>query len=924
MLEIVGREAELACLDGFVEAVSGAPAAVLLEGEAGIGKSTLWRAAVERARAGGLLVLSSRPAEAERGLAHAGLGDLLEDVIDDVLPALSMARRRAMEVALLRDGASSGPVDDRALAVAVRDVLQLLSDRRRVLIAVDDVQWLDAPSSSALAFAMRRIDASDVRVLLARRLPDGSQPSWLVGALGSERVQRLALGPLSVGAVHQFLRDRLGRPFARQTLLRIHERSGGNPFFALELARVLDANVDPLEPLPVPETLDELLRARIAGFPASTRQALALAAAIGTTSESLLERAGVVADVLGPAVEAHVIERRDGTIRFTHPLLSSVLYRDLGERRRSVHRQIAAIVEDPLVRARHLALSQESPDLDVAGVLDQSAQLAITRGAPAVAAELAEHAVRLTPADACDDVRRRALVAARAHQAAGEWTRARAIAADLLAETGSGSWRVEARILLAELEGLDRAAALLRQALPDATPHPALQSAIHCRLAWATRFKRRFDHARAALELADELDDDVLRSQARAVQAILDWFEGNAEAPEGLSALVQRLPGALGGERLVQEATLAIVNTLAPSSRRDEARALLDRERRDWLERDELRSARALWGLAWVEFWAGRWELAADYAAGAQSISIQYGLELPQDHLPIAVIAVHRGQFELARAHSERALELAEDQLGFHPPQHMAVLALVALGGGDPSTAALRFERADRQAATLGWGEPSVRWWSSDYAELMLELGRIADAARILDNWEADAKRVARDWVLAHVTRSRGLLAAADGDVDRALALLSRAVDEHESVGDSFGQARALLALGTTRRRARQKRPARETIEAARIAFERIGAAGWAATASGELGRFGGRQPTAGLTAAERRVAILVARGQTNREVAAALFLGERTVASHLTHVYAKLGVRSRTELAHRVDADDLIGRSKIRRSDVSNPAQPT
>ena len=906
MSEIVGREAELACLDAFVEAVRRAPAAVLLEGEAGIGKSTLWRAGVERARAAGVLVLSSRPAEAERGLAHAGLGDLLEDVIDDVLPALSMARRRAMEVALLRDDASSGPVDDRALAVAVRDVLQLLSDRGRVLIAVDDVQWLDAASSSALAFAMRRLDACDVVVLLSRRLPAGSQPSWLDGALGSERVRRLAVGPLSVGAVHQFLRDRLGRPFARQTLLRIHERSGGNPFFALELARVLDANVHPLEPFPVPETLDELLRARIAGLPASTRQALALAAAIGTTSESLLERAGVGADVLGPGVEAHVIERRDGTVRFTHPLLSSVLYRDLGDRRRRVHGQIAAIIEDPLVHARHLALSKESPDRDVAGVLDHSAQLAIARGAPAVAAELAEHAVRLTPMDACDEVRRRALVAARAHQAAGEWTRARTIAAELLAETGTGSWRVEARVLLAELEGIDRAAALLQQALPDAASHPALQSAIHCRLAWATRFKRGFDHARAALDLADELGDDVLRAQARAVQTILDWFAGEAKAPEDLPLLVQHLPGALGGERLVQEATQAIVNTLAPSSGRDEARALLEREHRDWLERDELRSARALWGLAWVEFWAGRWELAADHAAGAQSISIQYGLELPQDHLPVAVIAVHRGQFELARAHSERALELAEDQLGFHPPQHMAVLALVALGGGDPSTAARRFEKADRQAAALGWGEPSVRWWTSDHAELMLELGRIADAARILDVWEADAKRVARDWVLAHVTRSRGLLAAADGDVDHALALLSRAVDEHESVGDPFGQARALLALGITRRRDRQKRPAREAIAAAVVAFEAIGAAGWAAMASGELGRVGGRQRTAELTAAERRVATLVARGQTNREVAAALFLAERTVASHLTHIYAKLGVRSRTELAHRVDADDL------------------
>ena len=191
--------------------------------------------------------------------------------------------------------------------------------------------------------------------------PGGSstarEPSGLEQALGAERVERLPVGPLSVGALHRLLRDRLGRPFARQTLLRIHERSGGNPFFALELARVLDVDVDPLEPLPVPETLDELVRARLAGLPAATRDALALASALGTPSESLLERAGVAADALAPAVAAHVIERENGTIRFTHPLLSSVLYRDLGERRRSVHRRIAGIVDDPLLRARHLALS---------------------------------------------------------------------------------------------------------------------------------------------------------------------------------------------------------------------------------------------------------------------------------------------------------------------------------------------------------------------------------------------------------------------------------------------------------------------------------------------------------------------------------------------------------------------------------------
>jgi DNA-binding CsgD family transcriptional regulator len=899
--EIVGREEELASLHAFVSEARGGPAGLVIEGDAGIGKSTLWLAGVEHARAQGLRVLSSRPAEAERGLAHAGLGDLFDDVLDDVLPALSLPRRRALEVALLLEEASGDPVDHRALAVAVREVLQRLSEREPILIAVDDVQWLDPSSSSALVFALRRLGANRVLLLLARRLEDKPQPSELEQVLGPERVQRLPVGPLSVGALHRYLRDRLGGPFARQTLLRIHERSGGNPFFALELARVLDVDLDPLEPLQVPETLEELVRARISGLPASTRDALALASALGTTSESLLEQAGVAADALGAAAVANVIERENGTIRFTHPLLSSVLYRDLGEERRSVHRRIAEIVEDPLLRARHLALSRDKPDADVARVLDDGARLAADRGASAVAAELAEQALRLTPVDGRDERHRRALAAARAHHAAGEWTRAQTIATDLLAETEIGPWRVEGLVLLADLESADRSAAMLEEALREAASLPALQAVIHCRLAWATRFKNGSEHIRAALELAEQLEDDVLRARARAVQAILGWFAGDAKTPQDLPALAHDFATAVGGEQLVQEATLAVVNTLAPSSTRDEARAFFEREHQEWRERDEPRSARALWGLSWVEFWAGRWKIAAAHAASAHDISIQYGLEVPQDHLPIAVIAVHRGQFELAREHSERALRLAEEQFVFHPPQHMAILGLVALWTGDRSAAAEWLGKADRRAAELGWGEPSVRWWSADYAEMLLELGRIDEAVRVVDVWEADGTRIGREWVLAHVTRCRGLVAAAQEAIDEAASLLQQAVAQHEEVGDPFGRARALLGLGIVRRRARQKRAARVAISDALGGFEQLGAATWVEKARAELGSIGGRRREEGLTAAELRVAALVAEGQTNREVAAALFLGERTVASHLTHIYAKLGVRSRTELARRL-----------------------
>jgi DNA-binding CsgD family transcriptional regulator len=895
--EIIGRDDELEFLDSFLEESTGGLAVVLLEGEAGIGKSTLWLAGVEKAHERGMRVLSSRPVEAEQALANVCLGDLFEGVLDDVLPALSPPRRRALEVALLVEEEPDG-FDPRTLGVAVRTALEVLAAEKPVVLAIDDVQWLDPSSASALAFALRRLDEQSILLLLSSRLGEGAERPELARAVRTDRLDRLHVGSLSLGAIHRLLQAHLVLKLPRPTLLRVHETSGGNPFYALELARALGADVDPTQPLRVPETLEGLVRARLDELPATTQESLLLAAAVGRPSAELFASLDVSEPVLDPALAARVIERTDGTIRFTHPLLASAVYHGVpAHERRRAHGRLAQVVADPVDRARHLGLSTESPDIDIAAVLEDAAALASTRGAPIAAAELAEHALRLTPADAHADRHRRALVAARAQHSAGGWTRARSVLADLLAETRAGSLRAEALVLLAELESERRSVPLLEEALREAASRPALQSVIHCRLAWVSS-KPGFDHARRALELANELDDDQLRGQARAMQAILSWFAGEAEAPEDLPALVRDFPSAVGGELLVREATLAVVNTFAPVPRRDEARALLEREYEEWRERDEPRSSRALWGLAWVEFWAGRWDVAAGYAARARDISIQYGLEMPQDHLPSAVIAVHRGQLDLAREHAERGLDLAHEQFRGRPVQFMAVLGLVARWSEDPSAAKEWFEKADRRASELGWGEPSIRWWTADYADMLLEDGRIDDAVRVVDVWEADAARVAREWVLAHVTRCRGLVAAAEGEVPRAGSLLERAVEQHEDVGDPFGAARALLGLGVVRRRARKKRDARDAIQAALDGFEQLGAARWAEKARSELGRIGGRRREEGLTPAERRVAVLVAEGRTNREVAAALFLTERTVASHLSHVYAKLGVRSRTELA--------------------------
>ncbi|HET9507537.1 MAG TPA: helix-turn-helix transcriptional regulator, partial [Gaiellaceae bacterium] len=186
----------------------------------------------------------------------------------------------------------------------------------------------------------------------------------------------------------------------------------------------------------------------------------------------------------------------------------------------------------------------------------------------------------------------------------------------------------------------------------------------------------------------------------------------------------------------------------------------------------------------------------------------------------------------------------------------------------------------------------------ADHVESLLAVGRADDARELLAEWEAQARTLGHRWAIPEIVRCRGLVAIRDGDVAPGVASLEEAVELHEEVGDRFGRARALLLLGAARRRARQKRSAREAIEAALAGFEAIGAAAWAERARAALGSIGGRTRADGLTPAEPRVAALVAEGRTNREVAAALFLGERTVETHLTHVYAKLGIRSRTELA--------------------------
>ena len=909
-VEVVGRDEDLSSLNTFLDPRPAAqgPLAIALEGEAGIGKSTLWSAAVEAARERGLRVLSSRPAESERGLAHAGLGDLFEGALEDVLPALAAPRRRALEVALLMGEATGSPVDPRALGVAVRNALQVLAEDGLV-VAIDDLQWLDASSASALGFALRRLPEAELLLIWTRRLGEVEEPSAVENALEPDRIDHVQVGPLSIGAIQQLLRSRLDRTVPRPTLLRLHEASGGNPFYALEIARALgseNAVRDPTQPLPVPARLEELVSARLDCFTGATHEALVFASAHGRLTMAELDHIGIDRTALEPALEGQVIEVEHGTVRFTHPLLASVLYQGLSiAERQEAHRRLAELVDDQIARARHLALSTDQPDADLAAALEEAAATAHVHGAPIVAAELGEHAVRLTPPESRVDFDRRAAAAVRAHLAAGEVERGRVLATELAGRARVGAERAQALVLLAETENMLLAVPLLKEALVEPGAPVALRASIHHRLSLDVRFREGLDtaeeHALAAVELAEQVGDADLRASALSGLALIQLNAGRPGALELAEEAYQLVSGE--GSQAAADAGFSLAHVLLWSAHFDRARALLDTLYADWSERDERMAAYALWYLAMVELRMGNYVLAEQRAQQSRQLHGLYVRDeaaSPTSLFPLMLAAAHRGDLARARVLAEQGCRLSEFHgVRLHGP--LATLGTVELWSGDAAAAVDRFRVTEEMTDAADGVEPTMQLWRSEQVEALLELGLVDEAVARLEAWEAGAQRLERAWALAHATRCRGLVAAARGDVETAVALFTDAVEQHEAAGDPFGTARALLALGVTQRRARQKRPARDAIERARASFEELGADGWAARAREELGRIGGRTRIEGLTPAERRVADLVAKGRTNAEVAASLFLAERTVASHLTRVYSKLGVRSRTELSRRL-----------------------
>src|SRR5262245_16996314 len=475
-LTLVGRGEELAAIEAFLAEAEKGPQALVLSGEPGIGKTVLWENGVDEAKRCSRRVLTHRSAEAEASLSFAGLSDLLSPVFDEVAPSLAPLRRRALEVALLLAEPGGEAPDPRAIGLALLDVLRALAEHTPVVVALDDLQWLDSSSAGVLQIALRRLQDEPVGLLATvRSKPDVATPRELEAALPEERLRRIVVGPLSLGALHRLLAERIGLELTRPELIRVREASAGNPFFALELGRELvrtETRPAAGRALRVPESLHELLDGRLARLPTETGDVVLFAAALARPTVELVaaahgDRVGVL-EALETAGREGVIELDDSRLRFAHPLLGSICYEQAQPwKRRAVHRTLADAVEDIEERARHLALSVQGADSIAAANLDAAAERAAARGAPATAAELCELAARLTPADDSTRAQQRRIRAASLHRLAGE--RERTVA--MLEELPRGLDRADVLLELARTHRADQPAtiALLDEALVDAT-----------------------------------------------------------------------------------------------------------------------------------------------------------------------------------------------------------------------------------------------------------------------------------------------------------------------------------------------------------------------------------------------------------------------------------------------------------------------
>ena len=911
---LIGREDELDRVETFLAAVERGPAILVLSGEAGIGKTALWETGLAEAERRFGHVLVCRGVEAEASFAFAGLSELVAPFFDEVASTLLEPRRRALEIALLRVAPDGEAPDPHGIGLAVLDVLVALAETRPVVVAVDDMQWLDPASAGVLKLALRRLREERVGLLATHRTgPEAAMPFELERAFAEERLDQLAVGPLSLGGIHRLLEERLGLELTRPELARVQQATAGNLFFALELGRELvrtGARPAPGQALHVPDSLRDLLGGRLARLPGETLDVLLLVSALARPTVDVVATAHGertrVEQALDSAGAEGVVEFDGARIRFSHPLLASICYEQASPwKRRAAHRALTDAVTDAEEQTRHLALAADRPDAEIASRLDDAAEQAAGRGAPAAAADLCELAAELTPGEPAP-ARQRRLRAANYHFLAGDRKQSADLLDRLLTEVQPGVERADVLFALASTFRADAHAsiAICDEALAEASGDDARCARILGFRTWshllAANLGAAVDDSRAALALAERVGDPALVAAviARVAQAE-SWA---ADFTPGLLERGVEIEDRLG---LVLDYRASprvyLPRLLMRRGEIERPRALLEELERNAAARgDEGTRALTLWYLATLEWLAGRWQVALDHMDEAEELAAQimFAWASGWTGRVRALVEADLGLVEAARESADIGLTGARSSsneiftyliLGVRGRLELALGNLEAAGGYLRDLPGQLLER--------GVNDPTQPVWA-DAIETLIALGELEQARAYLDPYERHGRQLGSPWALAAAARCRGLLAAAEGDPPAAFEAFDRALTELDAHPYPLERGRTLLCLGTVRRQVQQKKAAREALEQALAIFDGLGARLWAEKARAELRRISGRGPASEeLTETERRVAELAAQGRTNKEIAAELYMGVSTVESHLSHVYRKLGVR-RAELA--------------------------
>jgi DNA-binding NarL/FixJ family response regulator len=910
-VEVIGRQSEQERVDAFLDMLHDGPAALVIAGDPGIGKTTLWRAAVDAARSRSYRVLICRASKSERALSFLGLGDLLEGAGTDVLECLPEPQRLALEVALLRSAGEGSP-DRLGVARAALAVLRTLAAETPTVVAIDDVQWLDPPSADVLRFVAHRLTDERLGFVLSVR-QEGPTSLELDHAFPAGGLVRLRLESLSFEELEQVVRLHLPVSFTRPTWRALHRISGGNPFFALQLAQALERRGGrvPVEGLPIPETLADAVRERLTALSPSALAALLPTAALAQPTLSLMRSAAEPGGI-EEAIQAGVLQIDGQRLRFAHPLLASFVYRDASEaERRDVHRRLAPLVADHEENALHLGRSAVEPDESVATKLEATANRAAKRGHPEIAAELAEHAARLTPPQRGDDGARRIRAAAGFLYAAGDGARSLELLEELVEELPPSAERARAlRLLAFVVDDIARCTALLEQALVEAGDDPDLRSQVltllSAKVSWGGGWSAGARHLRKAVELAERSGSIAALATASARLAWADVGPDRLPLIERAVELERSLPEYLSypdsPSHLYGVVLLAV-------DRLDDARRQLEESYERSLALGDSHRLIHLGWLAEVELRIGNWDRALAYARACEEIGRQFGVRDAEawGSWSRALVEAHLGNVNAAVEAGERALRLAL-AIGM---QWVVALSGMALG-------LLHFSAGHEAAARdhllpLLEERPGVELHAilvtptlSNAIEALVGTGELDEADRMAGHLEEHARRMTVPSAIAAAARCRALVAAQRGDRERARGSIEAALRAHAGLDEPFELARTLLVQGTIERRAKQKARARAALRRAETIFARLGARLWLERVERELARTGlTRSLDRELTPTELRVAQLAAGGSQNKEIAGALFVSVKTVEANLSRVYAKLGIRSRTELASQLSKRD-------------------